>query len=60
MGIVKIKTANILRWIGNSDLLAVENLFPSPIYDDGYATLLNKFKIEDGEIGRYGSIQIIT
>lgn len=60
VGIVKIKTANILRWIGNSDLLAVENLFPSPIYDDGYATLLNKFKIEDGEIGRYGSIQIIT
>ena len=59
-GIIKIKTANILSWIGNSGLLSAGNLFPSPIYDDGYAMLLNKFKIINGEIEKYGSIQIIT
>ena len=69
VAIAKISVANALRWIGQTGLLSVQSLFPSPYYDTGYEQLLNEYKVPEefrdsnkikNYIKLYGSIQDIT
>lgn len=40
VGILRIRIDYANKWIGNGNLLSLENLFPSPAYDQGYDVLL--------------------
>lgn len=42
VGILRIRIDHAKRWMGNGKLLAIENLFPSPAYDQGYDVLLSR------------------
>ncbi|MBQ6165537.1 MAG: FRG domain-containing protein [Clostridia bacterium] len=42
VGIVKLRIDNVIKWLGNGELLSSENLFPSPAYDYGYDILLSR------------------
>lgn len=37
--IIKISNSDAIKWLGNGELVAPGNLFPSPFYDHGYAAL---------------------
>lgn len=41
-GTIRVGIADALDWLGSGDLLSVQNLFPSPIYDLGYKLFLEK------------------
>lgn len=42
IGIIRIRTDLAAQWLGNGKLLSVENLFPSPAFDQGYDVLLSR------------------
>ena len=42
IGIIRIRTDIVAEWLGNGKLLSVENLFPSPAFDQGYEVLLSR------------------
>lgn len=57
--ILKIKVSDIKKWLGGGLLTSVENIYPPPIYDQGYSILLDsleRVKIREEE---YGSISHI-
>lgn len=64
IGILRIETKAVEKWLGDGELMSIGNLFPSPGYDYGYDALL-KWDIElsgntngkkwNGEIIRYYS-----
>lgn len=61
IGIAKIPTSKIQRWIGNSELLSVNSLFPSAYFDCGYEVLIKNYPEYDSSVVLYqGSIQIIS
>ena len=61
VGIAKIKTETIQNWIGTSELLSVNSLFPSACFDSGFELLLNKYPETDHSVIKtQGSIQIIS
>ena len=61
IGIAKFRISDAMNWIGNSELLSVSSLFPSPYFDCGYEVLLKNYPKYDSSYVRYqGSIQIIT
>lgn len=39
-GILRVRIDRASDWIGQSELMTAENLFPSPAFDQGYNTLL--------------------
>lgn len=57
IGILRIRVADALNWIGKGELLSYRNLFPSPRVDQGYDVLLSKTKknsfLESGDIILY-------
>lgn len=42
VGIFRLKTTDVITWIGNGSLLSQQNLFPAPPYDHGYDVLLSR------------------
>lgn len=42
VNVLRVRTSDALKWIGKSDLMQSNFLFPSPIYDSGYKILLEK------------------
>lgn len=61
VGLARIRTQDILRWIGDTELLSTSSLFPSAYFDNGYEVLLKKYPSFDNSIIREcGSIQIIS
>ena len=60
IGIAKIPTDLGLLWLGNNEFLTVDSLFPSAVFDCGYASLLREYPEEDvSHVKTHGSIQII-
>ena len=56
VGIIRIRTDRVSRWLGNGSLLTQENLFPAPGYDTGYDVLLQRtdiFKSSEFKIAKY-------
>jgi hypothetical protein len=56
IGIIKIRIDKVQAWMGNSELLTQDNLFPPPAYDYGYDLLLSLddlFKDNEYSIARY-------
>ena len=56
VGIIRIRTDRVSRWLGNGSLLTQENLFPAPGYDTGYDVLLQRtdiFKLSEFKIAKY-------
>lgn len=51
VGILKIRTDYADEWMGNGLLLTQENLFPSPIYDEGYDVLLSRSDLFENPFG---------
>lgn len=61
VGIAKIKTDTIRNWIGTSELLSVNSLFPSACFDSGLELLLKEYpETAHSVIKTQGSIQIIS
>lgn len=61
VGIAKIPIDKINKWIGNTELLSVNTLFPSAYYDFGYQILLKNFPAYDASVVKYrGSIQVVS
>ena len=61
IGIAKIPIDKINKWIGNTELLSVNSLFPSAYYDFGYRILLKNYPEYDASEVRYkGSIQVVS
>lgn len=61
IGIAKIPIDRINKWIGNTELLSVNTLFPSAYYDFGYQVLLKNFPSYDASVVKYrGSIQVVS
>lgn len=61
VGIAKIPMNIAKKWIGSSELLAVNSLFPAPHFDDGYAFLLKTIVFNTNEdVKNIGSIQIVS
>lgn len=61
VGIAKIPMSIAKKWIGNSELLNVNSLFPAPHFDDGYAFLLKTVSFDSKEETKHiGSIQIVS
>lgn len=61
VGIAKIPIDKINKWIGNTELLSVNTLFPSAYYDFGYQVLLKNFPAFDASVVKYrGSIQVVS
>ena len=61
VGIAKIPMTIAKKWIGNSELLAVNSLFPAPHFDEGYALLLKDIPLDSKDIVKnIGSIQIVS
>lgn len=50
-GILKYKTSNAYRWLGQGEAHSVRSLFPPPFHDHGYMTLLEA-DLGDDIIGR--------
>ena len=59
VGIIKIPTSLGQKWIGESDFLKLNSLFPSPHFDNGYHYLLKHYP-ESVSAKNYGSIQILS
>lgn len=59
VGIIKIPTSLGQKWIGESDFLKLNSLFPSPHFDSGYKYLLKHYP-ETISAKNYGSIQILS
>ena len=56
IGILRIRIDNAKRWLGDGVSLSIENLFPSPIFYQGYEVLLSRDDLfDDGtnKIARY-------
>lgn len=55
VGVLKIRIDYVDEWMGNGLLLTQDNLFPSPIYDEGYDVLLSRNDLfsKPFEITRY-------
>ena len=61
VGIAKIPIDKINKWIGNTELLSVNTLFPSAYYDFGYQILLKNFPAYDASVVKYrGAIQVVS
>ena len=61
VGIAKIPMEKVKRWIGNSELMTTNSLFPSAYFDDGFTILLRDMPLEaNGVVKQFGSIQIIS
>ncbi len=61
VGIAKKPIDKINKWIGNTELLSVNTLFPSAYYDFGYQILLKNFPAYDASVVKYrGSIQVVS
>ena len=61
IGIAKIPIDKINKWIGNTELLSVNTLFPSAYFDYGYQILLKNFPAQDSSVVKYrGSIQVVS
>lgn len=61
VGIAKIPMSIAKKWIGSSELLAVNSLFPAPHFDDGYSFLLKTISFDSKEDAKHiGSIQIVS
>lgn len=62
VGIAKVPVQLGFQWIGESNLLNVSTLFPSAVFDRGYAEIIKSIKDLNINIDSkaYGSIQIIN
>lgn len=58
--IIKIKVSNIKDWLGTGRLVAAENIYPPPFYDNGYSLLLEQAPHEKDDINNFGSITSIS
>lgn len=58
--IIKMNVANVIKWIGNGLLLTAENIYPSPVYDQGYRILLEHAPHRKKEMNNLGSITAIS
>ncbi|MGV2964871.1 hypothetical protein [Paenibacillus sp. AGC30] len=38
--VIQLDPEAIIEWLGMGRLLTVENIYPSPVYDQGYSILL--------------------
>jgi hypothetical protein len=50
-GIIRVGITDALNWLGTGDLLSVQTLFPSPIYDIGYRFLLENLPEGNYDVG---------
>lgn len=48
--IIRIRTDLVADWLGDGKLLSVENLFPSPAFDQGYDVLLSRNDLFDDTV----------
>ena len=48
--ILRMRTDLVAEWLGNGKLLSIENLFPSPAFDQGYDVLLSRNDLFDDGI----------
>lgn len=48
--IIRIRTDLVADWLGDGKLLSVENLFPSPAFDQGYDVLLSRSDLFDDTV----------
>lgn len=53
VGIIKINVGKVESWLGNGCLLSAQNLFPSPIDDEGYNIFLKRSDLFDDKIVKY-------
>lgn len=58
--IIKIQVKNIKKWLGNGQLTSIENIYPPPIYDNGYSLLLDGMERKKIREKEYGGISIIS
>ena len=58
--IIQIQVKNIKKWLGNGKLTSIENIYPPPIYDNGYSLLLDGMERKKIREKEYGSISIIS
>jgi hypothetical protein len=56
--IIEINPTKVKEWIGSGRLLSVENIYPSPVNDQGYSILLQNL-ITDKKEG-IGSVTVIS
>ena len=64
VGVLRIETRVVREWLGNGNLMSMDNLFPAPVLDYGYDILLkwdmelnkNDGKKWDGNMIRYYNI----
>jgi hypothetical protein len=59
-GIIRVRLSDAYDWIGQGHLLTHINMFPSPMYDYGYAFLLEKTEVNIAEKATLGSIKLYT
>lgn len=58
--IIRLSTKNVNNWIGSSEIMSPHFIYPSPFYDDGYASLLNYVSSTKDETYNIGSITHIS
>jgi len=58
--IIKIKVKDGIDWIGNGRLITGENIYPSPLYDQGYGIMLEQAPHTKNHAKTFGSIKNIS
>ena len=56
--IIELEPTKVFEWLGNGRLLSAENIYPSPVYDQGYSILLKGCPKPNFKY--IGSISLIT
>ena len=58
--IIRITVEDAFDWIGNGRLVTAENIYPSPLYDQGYGILLEQAPHDKVHARAFGTITNIT
>jgi hypothetical protein len=58
--IIKISVADAYDWIGRGRLMTAENIYPSPLFDQGYGILLEQAPHSKAHAKDFGTITNIT
>ena len=58
--IIELNSSLIKDWLGTGKLVTTDNIFPSPVYDHGYAMLLDNAPTKKEEYKAFGTITHIS
>lgn len=58
--IIELPCEKVRNWIGGSELLSANYIYPSPYHDHGYSDLLNYLKTTKQEMHDIGSITLVS